>query len=102
MFDLSTTFSIIAVLISAAGIVKAYGKKEGNNDEKFKAVGDTLNRHERYHSEHYQHAKDDERHFQDMEMHWTGRERDQLSGQIREIKEGQDKILELLLTRRLP
>ena len=52
-----------------------------------------LKRSFQYHGEHYQHERDNQVHFQNTDIHWTSRERNDLNRRLDKQDEKADEIL---------
>ncbi len=80
----------LTILGSGWSLVVSYGY----NRRRMEELEKELVRSFKYHTEHYQHAKDDQVHFQDMEKHWSSRERDDLNKRLDKIDAKLDTLLE--------
>ena len=79
----------VTLVIAVIPLIKRYGADEN----RMKNIESELTRGFGYDKEHFQHAKDDQVHFQNTELHWTSRERDELNRRLDKQEEVQQEIL---------
>lgn len=75
-----------ALIIAGISSLMSFAVSWGYNRATMDGVNKTIDKHGSYHSEHYAHATN-------TDMHWTRRERDELTKRIDEIA---DDLKELL------
>lgn len=77
--DWKDWLTLLGILLTAgfsiAALIRSNAEDKGSNREWKKMIEDTLQRHSREHKDHYDHDRDEEK-------HWTERERTMLMDQL--------------------